>query len=230
MILFEDEYILVVNKPNNILVHHSKMANNKIHEKSLICLLRDKYTKKYYPIHRLDRKTSGIVLFAKKKELTTKFQKLFQSNQINKTYYGVVRGFTPKDLIIDSDVKGRDAKTYKTALTKLKRIATIELEIPVSPYTTSRYSLVELKPKTGRLHQLRIHMNKITHPLIGDPKYGDRFHNRMFSSKFNCNTLLLHAKEVSFIHPFTYQEISINADFPKNWHGIFNIFNRNIYI
>ena len=230
MILYEDEYIIAVNKPNNILVHHSKMANNQLHEKSLVALLRDKYTKKYYPIHRLDRKTSGIVLFAKEKEFTTKFQELFQVNAIEKTYFGIVRGFPKKELIIDSDVKGRDALVYKTALTALKRITSISLDIPVKPYKTSRYSLVSLKPKTGRLHQLRIHMNKISHPLIGDPKYGDRFHNRMFASKFRSENLFLHAREIAFIHPFSGDKILIKADFPKNWHHIFSVFNWNAYI
>ncbi len=230
MILFEDEYIIAVNKPNNVLVHHSKMANNKITEKSLVGLLRDKYTKKFYPIHRLDRKTSGILLFAKEKEYVSVFQELLVSNNLQKTYYGIVRGFSPEKLTINSNVKGRDALVYKTALTELIRLATTEVAIPVTPYNTSRYSLVKLQPKTGRLHQLRIHMNKISHPLIGDPKYGDRFHNRMFQKEFQCENLFLHANNLSFIHPFTNENISISAPFPKNWHKIFNTFKWNAYI
>ncbi len=228
MIIFEDEYIIAVNKPNNMLVHHSAMANNMLNEENLIQLLKRLYNIKYYPIHRLDRKTSGIILLAKKKDFISKFQDLFINNQIQKIYYGIVRGFSPTILSIDSDVKGRDSNVYKKALTELKTLKSTEIDIPVTPYNTSRYSLVELKPKTGRLHQLRIHLNKINHPLIGDPKYGDRFHNRMFADKFGYNNLFLHAKEIEFIHPFTNKNIKIIADLPKDWFGISKILNFNI--
>ena len=228
MILFEDKYIIAVNKPNNILVHHSAMANNKMDEENLIQLLKRKYGKKYYPIHRLDRKTSGIILFAKERSMVTHFQNLFITNQIQKTYYGIVRGFAPIFGVIDSDVKGRDADIYKTALTNYKTIQTKEIDIPVVPYNTSRYSFIELKPKTGRLHQLRIHLNKINHPLIGDPKYGDRFHNRMFAKEFNCGKLFLHAFSVAFIHPFTEENILITATFPEDWVKVSELFNWSL--
>jgi len=206
------------------------MANNLLTEKSLVQLLHDKYSKKFYPIHRLDRKTSGIVLFSKKKEHVSKFQELFITNQIQKIYYGIVRGFTPPLWTINSKVKGRDATVYKSALTELKTLASKEIDIPVTPYQTSRYSLVELQPKTGRLHQLRIHMNKINHPLIGDPKYGDRFHNRMFHKEFNCDKLFLHAGKMVFTHPFSKERINIRANFSEDWHTIANEFGWNKYV
>ncbi len=216
-LLFEDEYIIAVSKPNNILVHHSKIANNMSEELSLVELVHNQFNSKLYPIHRLDRKTSGIIIFAKKKEYVSLFQDLFVANKIQKTYLGLVRGFIHEKGIIDTPVKGRDANTYKEALTYFKRINTIELNIPVQPYDTSRYSLVELKPQTGRLHQLRIHMNKISHPLIGDTKYGDRFHNRMFEEKFNCTNMFLHAYSMSFIHPIKNTAIFIKDEPPCFW-------------
>ena len=228
MLIFEDEHIIAINKPNNILVHHSKMANNLTNEKSLVELLRSKYNEKFYPIHRLDRKTSGVLLFSKQKDIIPRFQELFIKNNIQKTYNGIIRGFSPTPLTINSDVKGRDSNVYKNALTKLTTVATKELEIPVTPYDTSRYSLVELKPKTGRLHQLRIHLNKINHPLIGDPKYGDRFHNRMFIKEFNCDKMFLHARKIEFIHPLTDKKISIIAGYPKDWITIFDLFGWNV--
>lgn len=219
-ILYQDDYILAVHKPNNILVHHSVMANNQLDEKSLVQLLVDELGKKYYPIHRLDRKTSGIILFAKQKEFVKAFQDLFIANQIQKTYYGLVRGFIPEKGSIDSPVKGRDANVHKEALTHYKRLETFEIPIQVGPYEMSRYSLVELNPKTGRLHQLRIHMNKISHPLIGDPKYGDRFHNRMFEDQFQNEALFLHAKTLSFVHPYTNKKHILETDFSENWKRV----------
>lgn len=226
-ICFEDEYVLVVNKPNNVLVHHSGMAKNQQDEKSLVQLLFDIYQLPFYPVHRLDRKTSGLVVFAKQKEYVSVFQELFVTNQIQKTYYGLVRGYIAENGVIDSPVKGRDALVYKEALTHYKQLQNFELAIPVGPYPTSRYSLVELQPKTGRLHQLRIHMNKISHPLIGDPKYGDRFHNRMFEEKLKSDKLFLHAKELEFVHPYTQKNQLITADFPEHWQLANNMFANN---
>lgn len=219
-ILFQDDYILAVHKPNNMLVHHSAMANNQLEEKSLVQLLYDELGAKYYPIHRLDRKTSGIILFAKQKEFVKPFQDLFINNQIQKTYYGLVRGFISEKGKIDSPVKGRDANVHKEALTYYKRIETFEIPIKVGPYEISRYSLVELQPKTGRLHQLRIHMNKISHPLIGDPKYGDRFHNRMFEEILNNQAMFLHAKTLIFTHPFTKEIHQLETNFSENWKTV----------
>ena len=217
MVLFEDSYIIAVSKPNNMLVHHSPMARNQIEEQSLVQHLFTTFKRQFYPIHRLDRKTSGVILLAKEKKHVTSFQNLIESNALNKTYYGLVRGHIKKFGVIDSPVKGRDANIYKTALTYFECLQHIELPIPVGPYRTSRYSLVKLSPKTGRLHQLRIHMNKISHPLIGDPKYGDRFHNRMFEKEFDSDKLFLHAYSVAFKHPYTLENIIIESDLPSQW-------------
>lgn len=203
-----------------MLVHHSSMANNQLEEKSMVQLLSEQLDEKYYPVHRLDRKTSGIILFAKKKTFVKEFQDLFINGEIEKNYFGLVRGYIPETGIINSPVKGRDANIHKEALTHFKRINTFNIPIQVGPYENSRYSLVELKPKTGRLHQLRIHMNKISHPLIGDPKYGDRFHNRMFETKFHNETMFLHAKTLAFKHPFLNKTIVLDSDFPENWKKI----------
>ena len=149
-IIYQDDFILGVHKPNNMLVHHSAMANNQLDELSLVQLLSKELNANYYPVHRLDRKTSGIILFAKQKEYVHTFQDLFIHQQIQKTYYGLVRGFIPENGKIDSPVKGRDANVHKEALTFYERLETFEVPIAVGPYETSRYSLVKLLPKTGR--------------------------------------------------------------------------------
>lgn len=224
-ICFEDDYLIAVNKPNNVLVHHSHMARNQSNETTLVELLFGQFQTQAYPIHRLDRKTSGIILCAKNKKYVGTFQNLFITNQIQKTYLGLVRGHISESGKIDTPVKGRDANTYKEALTYFKRLKIAESAIAVHPYNNSRYSIVELTPKTGRLHQLRIHLNKISHPLLGDPKYGDRFHNRMFASEFECDDLFLHAKELQFTHPFTKELHCISAELPKHWQNIHQYLN-----
>lgn len=224
-ICYEDDYIIAVSKPCNVLVHHSFMARNMDNEATLIDLLSEQYHQKYYPLHRLDRKTSGILLLAKERSYVSAFQKLFIENKIQKTYYALVRGFAPEKGLIDTPVKGRDANVHKEALTEFVKSNEISLPIAVHPYENSRYSLVELSPKTGRLHQLRIHLNKISHPIIGDPKYGDRFHNRMFETEFNCSNMFLHAGKIEFTHPFSKNPICISTEFPPHWLDIFTRFN-----
>ena len=223
-ILYEDEYIICVSKPNNVVVHHAHHSRNVADEESLLQLLFKNFEKKFYPIHRLDRKTSGIILLAKETKYVSKFQQLFTDNKIDKTYFGIVRGHSPETKIIDSPVKGRDGKVHKEAETHLTTIEKIVLEIAVKPYNSSRYSLVKLQPKTGRMHQLRVHMNKISHPLIGDPKYGDKNHNVMFEDNFDCKNLFLHAAFLEFTHPFSNEKLFLKATFPKDWNYLFEKF------
>ncbi|MFK5959092.1 MAG: pseudouridine synthase [Lutibacter sp.] len=222
-ILFEDDYIVIVNKPNNVLIHNSYYARN-IKEPTLLNLLLKQFNQNFYPVHRLDRKTSGVLLLVKQKENVSMFQELFNSNSIEKTYLGIVRGLINTSIKIDSPVKNPDTMVYKAAETFCKPLLTKNLDIAVKPYDTSRYSLVELIPTSGRMHQLRIHMNKISHPIIGDYMYGDRFHNRMFEDEFNCHNLFLHANALKIEHPITNKIINIESSLPNNWYTIFNIF------
>jgi tRNA pseudouridine65 synthase len=223
-IIFKDSYCLLVTKPNNVLVHHAHHSRNKIDEKSLVQLIEDQLGSRYFPIHRLDRKTSGIILLASKKEYVSAFQALFTNKQIKKIYYGVVRGYSQENRIIDSPVKGRDALVYKEAETHLKRLDKIELNIPVKPYDSSRYSLVELTPTTGRMHQLRIHMNKLSTPLINDAKYGDKNHDTMYREQFGWTNLFLHAGSLAFTHPFSNQELFLKSSFSNDWIQLFEKF------
>ena len=223
-IIYQDNYCLLVTKPNNVLVHHAHHSRNKIEEESLIQLIENQFGKRYYPIHRLDRKTSGIILLASKREYVASFQALFTNNEIQKIYYGVVRGFSQDNKIINSPVKGRDALVYREAETQLNCLDKIELNIPVKPYDSSRYSLVELKPKTGRMHQLRIHMNKVSTPLINDAKYGDKNHDLMYAKQFGWKNLFLHAGSLEFIHPFTNKKLILKSSFSEDWIQLFQEF------
>ena len=223
-IIYQDSYCLLVTKPNNVLVHHAHHSRNKIDEKSLMQLIEDQLGARYFPIHRLDRKTSGIILLASKKEYVSTFQTLFTNKEIKKIYYGVVRGYSQDNRVIDSPVKGRDALVYKEAETHLNCLDKIELNIPVKPYNSSRYSLVELTPTTGRMHQLRIHMNKLSTPLINDAKYGDKNHDTMYREQFGWTNLFLHAGSLAFTHPFSNQELVLKSSFPHDWIQLFEKF------
>jgi tRNA pseudouridine65 synthase len=218
-IIYEDDTLVVVNKPNNFLIHQSHYARN-IKEPTLLEFLEKQLGLPLYPVHRLDRKTSGIILLVKNKSAVAEFQDLFTSNSIQKKYYAIVRGFAEDSGTIDTPVKNDDTGVYKEAVTNYTSLNTVELDIPVHPYEKSRYSLLELIPATGRMHQLRKHMNKINRPIVGDYKYGDRFHNRNFEQNFNCHYLFLHAFSLKFNHPTTQQQLMFKASFPLDWQRI----------
>lgn len=225
-IIHEDELMVVVNKPNNFIIHQSHYARN-IKEPTLLDFLYEQLGYQLFPLHRLDRKTSGVIILLKDKQYINQLQALFTDNQVIKTYYAIVRGFSPADGIIDSPVKNDDTGVYKEALTHYHTTQSIELPIPVHPYQNSRYSLVKLTPKTGRMHQLRKHLNKINHPIVGDYKYGDRFHNRMFEDEFDCKYMFLHAKSIEFTSPINDTAHCFIAGFPQDWQRVSKEFDWN---
>lgn len=226
-IVHEDDDIIVVNKPHNLVVYKSYFSRN-IKEKSLLTHLEELCNEKLHIMHRLDRKTGGIIILGKNKETARYFQKLFQNNEIEKTYLAIVRGHSELNGIVDTPIKAEDDKEYKPAFTEYQTLAKIELLIPVGKYDTARYSLIELHPKTGRTHQLRKHMNKINHPIIGDHKYGDRFHNRMFAEKMERTNLFLFASKISFVHPKTKEKLNLTCKPSDAWNTILEKFNYEI--
>jgi tRNA pseudouridine65 synthase len=217
-LIYEDDSIVVVNKPNNILVHPSYYARN-IQGPTLIDILRDQLGKKPLPVHRLDYKTSGILIFAKDAEAAKSLQQEFEKKLIQKTYVALVRGHAPESGHIDTPVKEADSGIYREAETLFACKKHIVLPYPVQPYETSRYSLLELSPKTGRMHQLRKHMNKISHPIIGDHRYGNRHHNRLFADTLGYPNLFLHAAEIEFRHPVNDTSMKFSANFPDFWQN-----------
>jgi tRNA pseudouridine65 synthase len=215
-VVYEDDTIIVVNKPNDLLIHHSYYSRN-ISEESLVQLVRKKLDAPAFLIHRLDRKTSGLVLFAKSKEVAHEVQQQFIEQTIQKRYLALVRGWTKESGIIDTPIKNDEKGDYQDALTHYKTIESIEIERAVPPYSSSRYSLIELEPKTGRTHQLRKHMNKIAHPIIGDPKHGNRHHNHAFIDWYSHSRLFLHAFSLEFTSPSTNKLVSIKTAPPAFW-------------
>lgn len=214
-IVYEDEQCLVVSKPNNLIVHHSYYARN-IDETALTDLIREQGWQEACPVHRLDRKTSGLLLFAKKAEWVVDFQRLFETGAIEKKYLALLRGHLEESGEIDSPVKN-DRGNYKEAKTRFKCLKHFERDYVIPPYEKQRYSLVEMIPVTGRMHQLRIHANKIAHPIINDPKYGNRHHNHYFQNELGIDELFLHAHSLSFKHPFTNELIHLEAPLPAFW-------------
>lgn len=231
-LIFKDDYFVAINKPPGLLVHRSPI--DKKETRFAVQLVRDQIGMFVFPVHRLDKPTSGVLIFALSSEMAKTTSDLFITNQIHKKYVAVVRGYTEPEGVIDhplKDVKDKIMKfstkravTEKEAITNYKRLATVEIPYMVDKYPASRYSLVELIPGTGKRHQLRRHMKHISHPIIGDTEYGKRKHNHYFKESFNCHRLLLAAIELRFIHPVTKTEITIKAALDKDFCNILKEF------
>lgn len=218
-ILFEDDYLLIVDKPKNLLVHPSHYARN-IEGPTLIDYLKEQIGVDVYPIHRLDYKTSGVLWLAKQKEVVVDCQNSL--SQATKKYQAVVRGFVDGSGAIDSPVKPRDTKKHLEAKSTYRCLGQSVVDVSVGKYTSSRYSWVELEPLTGRTNQLRIHMAKINHPIVGDHRYGDRHHNKMFEEKLGLDRLWLHAFSLSFVHPKTKETLEVQTPF-SDWELLSNL-------
>lgn len=235
-ILYQDDYLVAVNKPSGLLVHRSWI--DKDETTFALQLVRDQIGAYVYPVHRLDKPTSGVLLFALDKETARRLTELFIKKEIHKEYLTVVRGYTALEGTIDYALKEQfDKMTYKDvkqdkepqeAITNFKRLATLELPYPVSRYPVARYSLVHLEPLTGRKHQLRRHMKHIMHPMVGDTKYGRGEHNKLFREQLDIHELLLTAFKISFQHPHTQKEILIQAPFNDAFTKMLNLFNYKL--
>ena len=207
-ILFRDEYLIAINKPHGLLVHRSPIAADV--EEFALQLLRNQIGQKVNPVHRLDRKTSGALLFAFDKKTEIEMQKQFAENKIKKVYLAIVRGHTEKNGTIDYPLR-KENGTLQDAFTTYQTLNQVELDVPFGKHLTSRYSLIEATPATGRMHQLRKHFAHIFHPIIGDRTHGCNKQNKLFKEKWEMDTMLLHAQSLTFTHPITSNEIIIEA-------------------
>lgn len=219
-ILYQDAWLIAVDKPAGLLVHPSWIAPAKTPH--LVGWLRERFPdEKIYTVHRLDRATSGVILFAREKEVAHQLQTAFAERQVEKTYLCVTRGWIHEAGEIDyplkpihdriADAQANPDKPAQDAVSSYRPLGTVEIPIPVGKYPVSRYSLVEVRPKTGRKHQIRRHMKHIFHPLVGDTKHGEGRHNRLFREHFNVQRLLLMATMVELEHPVTGEALKIQA-------------------
>ena len=209
-IIYQDKNLVAVNKPNGLLVHRSAIAADV--SQFAVQILRDQIGQHVFPIHRLDRKTSGILLFALDKESTKLVQKEFLENRIYKKYIAIVRGFFPEKIEVYHPLVN-DRNKKQDAVTNFINNKHTEIKIPYGKYSTSRYSLIEAFPRTGLQHQIRKHLNHLRYPIIGDRPYGCNKQNKLFKEHFFMTKLMLHASSLSFVHPISLEQVVINSQY-----------------
>ncbi|SDT31326.1 tRNA pseudouridine65 synthase [Mucilaginibacter mallensis] len=221
-ILFRDDDLIAINKPHGLLVHRSSIAADA--EEFALQLLRDQVGMKVNPVHRLDRKTGGVLLFAFNKQTEIAMQQQFSDNLVKKRYLAIVRGHTPDMEDIDYPLR-KENGTLQEAFTHFHTLQRAELDVPLGAHPTSRYSLIEVAPETGRMHQIRKHMSHVFHPIIGDRTHGCNKQNKLFTERWEMNTMLLHALSLGFKHPVSGIYVNIEAPLHDEFKRVMTIMN-----
>jgi tRNA pseudouridine65 synthase len=225
-ILYQDENLVAINKPSGFHVHTPESRAEKVpRHKIILHQLRDQVGQKLHPLHRLDVATSGVLVFALNSETASDLGKKFQNQEIDKTYWAVVRGFVPDEGRIEKDLESDSSGLMVPAQTRFTTLQRMEIQEAVGlKHPTARYSWLKVSPETGRFHQIRRHMNRISHPVIGDAAHGDSRHNRYFREKLGVQGLCLRAMEMRF--HWQEMEFVFSAGLSEQWRSIETLFSK----
>lgn len=218
-IIYQDEFLVAINKPSGLLVHRSMIDRHET--QFAMQMVRDQIGQHVYTVHRLDRPTSGVLLFALSSEVAASLTEQLTQKQVQKRYLAITRGYVIGAERIDyplkeeldkiADKHARQDKQAQDAITDYQCLQQFELPFAVGRYNTARYSLVELKPETGRKHQLRRHMAHIRHPIVGDTTHGDGKQNAFLREQFNLQGLALSCVGMSLCHPVTSEPLNLTT-------------------
>lgn len=203
-LLFVDDHVVVANKPSGLLVHRGWDDDDDV----ALFRVRDAIGGKHvHAIHRLDRGTSGALVFARSPEAAARLTESFQARRVDKRYLAIVRGTPPAAGTIDYAIPKTEDGARVPAVTHFRLVMRSGID---------RCSLVVARPETGRLHQIRRHLRHLDHPLLGDVKYGSGEINRHYRAEYDLHRLALHACAVAFDHPMTGARIAVTAPIPDD--------------
>ena len=205
-VLYRDDRLLAVDKPSGLLVHRG-WGSDRV---TALDLARRIAGRRVHPVHRLDRGTSGVLVFALDAEAARRLGEAFTDGGVDKVYVALVRGRAPEEIVIDHPIPRTAGGPRVPAVTVVRRLAVAE------PEPGRLYSLVEARPATGRLHQVRRHLKHAAHPVVGDVEYGKGEHNRFFRERFGLHRLALHALALALPHPGTGERLRIAAPVPAD--------------
>ena len=221
-ILYLDDYLAIVHKPAGWLVHRTPL--DKGETRFVLQALRDQLGRPVWPLHRLDKGTSGVLAFALDALSARTLGLRFESGEgLKKTYRAMVRGWPDAAGLIDHALKRMpddmrsEREEIQAAQTRYTTLRRGELPIRHGDFATIRWAEVELQPLTGRRHQLRRHMKHIAHPIIGDATHGKGPLNRAIAEHIGCNRLWLHALSLELRHPVHDAALQIEAPLPPEW-------------
>jgi tRNA pseudouridine65 synthase len=215
-LLYQDDRLVIANKPSGLLVHRSPIDRHET--RFALQILRDQLGRHVFPLHRIDKGTSGALAFALDPESAREYAAAFASRGVVKTYVALVRGWPPaqgqieRPLSVVEDERSRPQHAEpRAALTRFSRLETFDLPFRVDRYPSARYALLQLQPHTGRRHQLRRHLAGDSHPIVGDSTYGKGRHNRLFREQFGVQRLLLACTRLEFAASPTSAAVTVDA-------------------
>ncbi len=223
-IRYADAHLLAIDKPTGLLVHRTREAAGV--EDCALSRVRRETGTYVFPVHRLDRATSGVLLFARDQEVASALARAFACGAVHKRYLALVRGWLDREGMIDHPLvrdfeRPAAGQPLLGARTAWRRLARIECAFAVgSRHPTSRYALVEARPETGRRQQIRRHFHHASHPVIGDTTHGDGAHNRAVAAWLGHTRLWLHARAITFVHPVSGTPITIEAPLGGDWQRL----------
>lgn len=221
-IIYHDAHIVAINKPSGLLVHRSAIDRHET--RFAVQTLRDQLGRRVYPVHRLDKPTSGVLLFAFSAEMTQKISGDWQA--VKKRYLAITRGKL-SETVLNHPVRtisesGKEKiQDAETAFTPL-----MSAQLPISfgkratEFNYTHFSLVEAMPKTGRKHQIRKHLKHLNHPIVGDTRYGRGEINRYFREAYQLNRLMLHCQSMRLSHPLTGKMLTLYAPLDSRWYQL----------
>jgi tRNA pseudouridine65 synthase len=201
-VLYCDDTVVVVDKPSGLSVHRGDDQGSTF----ALNLTRDAIGQWVYPVHRLDRATSGVLVFALASEHARALQESLDERSFHKTYLALVRGTPPEQGVIDSPMAKREGGPDVESITEYSSLFVSD----------RRLSLVEARPRTGRRHQIRRHLRRIDHPIAGDVNYGNGPDNRRYRAELGLYRLALHAKRLSFLHPASGERVTFESPVPED--------------
>lgn len=215
-VLYRDDWLVVVDKPAGLLVHRSPVDARET--RFAVQMLRDQLGQYVYPVHRLDKGTSGALAFALDPTTARTMSGAFASAAVAKQYLALVRGWPDESGEIDHALRPVEDRLLphgdaepRRSHTSYVRVAAFEIPYRVDRYPTSRYALLRLAPRTGRRHQLRRHLAHVSHPIIGDSTYGKGAHNRLFARLYGVRRLMLACVSLELPHPVTQRPLRVDA-------------------
>lgn len=209
-ILYSDMDLVVVNKPPGLLMHRSPMARDA--KEVFQELLEEQLGQKVYLAHRLDRKTSGLVLVALSSNMARELGEIFTHHRIQKTYHAIVRGHLLEATTVTKPLKNEN-EVFQEAKTEFRPLGNAVLDFSTGKYPTTRVSLIEAKPQTGRIHQIRRHLAHLRHYIVNDKPHGDCKVNKAFKDQLGYHHMMLHAVQLEFKHPRTDEAMVVKAPY-----------------
>ncbi len=221
-ILFQDEHIIVVNKPVDLPVHKNDFMP---HDAPYLTKLIGDITGKWiYNVHRLDSKTSGVIVLVFSSEMAKELTLQFERKEVQKTYFAVVQGDPGEGTFNEKVLVKKKTKFKKPAVTNYITLKTVQTKISYKEKENVNLSLVEIHPETGRWHQLRQHFAKNRFDIVGDTHHGDFTLNKILTEMTGVKRLFLHAAKLQFSHPETKEQLSFEAELPEEFNTLLNYF------